>query len=391
MNRKHALSGVVAGLVIVWSTAVWAASPATTYLNRLSQAVEQTGHSIDHFTASAEKAAERIIKGGQLLLGGPQEDFKTEAIGRAGGLMGYHFVDAKHQPKAGDVVLTSSVQKWTPQQAGEMEQWVADGAQVIVFSEDIPSDLKSKVDAIKPAGHSGVHIKGKFVPLDSVMNMVDMWVWTAEYVSAATRKGKMPVLYESYGIEGARERDAKYEGQLFHKDFKVAPVEAGKLGQAYLKEIEKELKAIEGESSLLAKASKWLHQSGKEKSVLVGIGHTFPYHYQDPRAPQPFGAMLEWTTVKKTEKVPAGTSLVFDLGYQYAPDVLLNQAKAGQYKLICSTVQKGKIDDDHILYINPHWPLADAAVSVKGYDIPILPPSGIMQAAIYWSVVAGAK
>jgi hypothetical protein len=393
MNRKRVgfLAGMEFALVIVWSAAAWAASPATTYLDQLSQAVGQTGQSMDAYTASAQKAADRIMKGGQLLLGGDQRDFKSETIGRAGGLMGFHFVGKKFVPKAGDVVLTSSVERWTPTQVGEMQKWIADGAQVILFSADVPADLKSKVDAFVPAGASGVHIDGKFYPLDSAMNIVDMWVWTAEYVSAATRKGKMPVLYQSFFVEGARERAKKYTGQTFHSDFKIAPIEAGKLGNDYLTAIEGELKAVEGEASTLAEASKWLQSAPKDKSVVIGIGHTFPYLYQDPRAPQPFGAMLQWTKIQKTKDVPAGTSLVFHVGYRNAPDVLLEQAKAGQYKLIYFSVEEGTTKADNILYINPHWPPTDACVTVKGYDIPILPPSGVMQAAIYWSVVAGAN
>ena len=41
-----------------------------------------------------------------------------------------------------------------------------------------------------------------------------------------------------------------------------------------------------------------------------------------------------------------------------------------------------------VLYIRPHWPIEDACVDLKGYDVPILPASGVMQAAVYWALVA---
>ena len=42
----------------------------------------------------------------------------------------------------------------------------------------------------------------------------------------------------------------------------------------------------------------------------------------------------------------------------------------------------------NILYIDPAWPLTDGCVTVPGYDIPILPASGVIQAAIYWTIVS---
>ena len=37
--------------------------------------------------------------------------------------------------------------------------------------------------------------------------------------------------------------------------------------------------------------------------------------------------------------------------------------------------------------IRPGWPYTDSLVPVPGYDIRILPASGILQTAIYWAVV----
>lgn len=385
--------GIVMCLAVAFCTAsAWAASPAQIYLGQLTHAVEQTHGQISAMSASAQKAADRIIKGGRLLLAGQRVDFKTEAIGRAGGLMGFHFVGEKFVPRAGDVVLTSSVSPWTPQEIGQMGKWVADGAQVIIFSPDIPADLTSKVDGIIPAAEPGVKTEGGLCPTDSTMNLVDLWVWTGEYVSACTRAGKTPVLYQSYGIPGARERDSKYEGQLFHKDMHVAPIKEGQLGGEYLDAIDGYLKQLSTESALLSEASQWLSQAGKANSCMIGIGHTFPAIYQDPRGPEIFSTFLRWPQVEqKKQTVPVDASVVLQLSYQYPPELLLDQARQGKYKLIYCSVRKGDVSGDNILYIDPHWPLADACVMLKGYDIPILPPSGVMQAAIYWSIAAGVK
>ena len=44
----------------------------------------------------------------------------------------------------------------------------------------------------------------------------------------------------------------------------------------------------------------------------------------------------------------------------------------------------------NLLRLNPQWPLADACVEIPGYDVPALPESGVVNAALYWSIVAQA-
>ncbi len=61
-------------------------------------------------------------------------------------------------------------------------------------------------------------------------------------------------------------------------------------------------------------------------------------------------------------------------------------------KLVYTDVQPGKPAEpsDNILFIAPAWPLADGCVKVPGYDVPILPASGVVQAAIYWTIASKA-
>ena len=75
------------------------------------------------------------------------------------------------------------------------------------------------------------------LPLDTVVNAAELWMWTAEFVAACTRSGKMPVLYQSYGLPGGYERAKKYQGKRFHDDLSIKPVAAGVLGKEYLERI----------------------------------------------------------------------------------------------------------------------------------------------------------
>jgi hypothetical protein len=59
-------------------------------------------------------------------------------------------------------------------------------------------------------------------------------------------------------------------------------------------------------------------------------------------------------------------------------------------KLVYTDVQPAQPPEpaSHILYLDPAWPLADGCVTVSGYDVPILPSSGVIQAAIYWTIAS---
>jgi hypothetical protein len=65
-------------------------------------------------------------------------------------------------------------------------------------------------------------------------------------------------------------------------------------------------------------------------------------------------------------------------------------AKASGVKLVYSTVRPAQSPEpaSNILYLDPGWPLTDGCVRVPGYDVPILPASGVIQAAIYWTIAA---
>ena len=100
-----------------------------------------------------------------------------------------------------------------------IDRWQEQGATVIQFSSN-----------------AGLY-RNQF-PVDTVANVVGLWTWTGEFVAACTRLGRMPVLYQSYGLPGGPERGKKYQGKKFHDDLTIKPVPAEVLGQEYLDRIE---------------------------------------------------------------------------------------------------------------------------------------------------------
>ena len=77
----------------------------------------------------------------------------------------------------------------------------------------------------------------------------------------------------------------------------------------------------------------------------------------------------------------AGAQIVEVITYQAA-----RRAGARIVEVITGDGSDGPPQPDYV--IRPKWPFGDAVTRVPGYDVEILPSSGIVQAAIYWAVVA---
>lgn len=347
--------------------------PATeNYLTRLQDTIARSRTNLVTVTKSAGRAAGEYLTGGNIWAAGRQADFISEACGRAGGLMAIAplggSVPARH-----DIVLYAFPGALGQEDLKRLDQWREKGATVIQFSS--------------PAGVFGNHF-----PIDTVANVVDLWTWTGEFVAACTRLGQMPVLYQSYGLPGGPERGKKYQGKRFHDDLSVKPIAPGVLGREYLDQIQRMLTKINAtQMPKILQAARWWSDVPTASATTLFTGHMFPRHAQDPRALRisDFAAVPAW---EDKEILDPGDppAFVLCLGYQFAPQKLLDQAKALGVKLVYSDVQPAQPPEpaSNILYLDPAWPLADGCVTVTGYDVPILPASGVVQAAVYWTIVS---
>jgi len=345
---------------------------AEDYIGRLQSTIIQSRASVPALTQSAERAAGEFLSGGNLWVAGRQPDFITEACQRAGGLMAMAPL-AQHVPANHDVILYTVPGSFDVNDRKILEEWRGKGAMVITFS-------------------SSAGLFQNNFPIDTVMNVVELWKWTAEFVAACTRKGKMPVLYQSYGLPGGRERDGKYQGKRFHDDLSIQPIAAGILANEYIDQLQHMLARIqETEIPRMDRAAGWWRKA-KSATALV-TGHMFPaQHGQDPRTSHlcTFVRVSAWEDKSLLEANPP--EFVLFLGYQFAPQKFLDETKAKGIKLVYTDVQLGQPAEpsENIVYITPAWPLTDGCVTVPGYDIPILPASGVVQAAIYWTIASKA-
>jgi hypothetical protein len=360
---------VLAGILLCHPHGV-SAAVAENYLSALHSTIAQTRSNLAVLAKSADRAAAEFAAGGNLRVAGRQADFIGEACGRAGGLMAIAPLN-QGSPTNHDVILYAVPGSPNAEDQEVIDEWQARGATVIQFS--------SRAGLYR--GH---------VPVDTVANVINLWAWTGELVAACTRQGRMPVLFQSYGLPGGPERRKKYQGKRFHDDLTIKAIPPEVLGRDYLDRIDHLLTRI-GDTQMprIIQAAGWWGPA--TSATILVTGHMFPRHAQDPRAlcPGTLVTVPAWED-KELLDVDHPPQLVLYLGYQFAPQKLLDQARAHGVKLVYWDVQPAQPPEpaSNIIYIDPAWPLADACVLVPGYDIPILPASGVIQAAIYWTIAS---
>lgn len=359
-------------IVMLLRPCAWAsAAPvAENYLSRLQRIVTQTDSNLATFTESGERAAREFVSEGNLWVTGRQADFISEACGRAGGLMAIAPL-VSHVPTNHDIVLYAAPGALDDSDLSLLKQWQERGVCVVTFC-------------------SSAGLFGEHYPIDTVANVIELWTWTGEFVAACTRLGRMPVLYQSYGLPGGPERGKKYHGKRIHDDLTIQPIAAGVLGRQFLDQIGRMLAKLDNiQRPKLLQAAQWWRRAASATTLVTG--HMFPRHGQDPRALHPcdFVAVPAWEdkNLLATSNPP---SFVLYLGYQFAPQKLVEQAQAMGVKLVYCDVQPARPPEPagHILYLAPGWPLDDGCVMVPGYDIPILPASGVIQAAVFWTIAS---
>ena len=223
-----------------------------------------------------------------------------------------------------------------------------------------------------------------------------MWTWTAALVAASVRRGKMPTAFVSGAMPGGGERNALWRKAPFHESTDVTVASLDNLPQRYLDAIANALFALrQTQRESFARGAQILKntKAGGKQITVAYTGHMFPYELKGPRRP-------DWKVAAKTQvdatippELQDGDALLF-LGYQGFPYDLTTALQARSIKSIITSsrppLDRWKTSDD-IVYINPFWTVPDAAVSLRGYDVDLLPISGVMQGAIYWQLVELAQ
>ena len=389
------LVALMAGLSVLAVGCQDKQSGAEAYLDMIEKGIVQTRSNLPAITVSAEQAAKLLLAGGNIWVTGSQSGFDSEAEGRGGGLMSIRSLRG-NTPNSGDIVIVGLPGTLGKPDLDNIKLWKSQSVYVVAFAcgKGSIEEISAPHALISNLSFPGliVQVDGeqKLIPVDTVLNVINLWVWTGELTAACTRAGRMPVHYMSYGLPGGRERGEKYKGQVFHDDFQIAPVQPGVLGAKYLNIIDAAVDSLRSEQiAAIHRAGRWWQGTNKKNVFLLPIGHLFPAHLQDARAPQKFNRIFSAAALKGIDPPPNKEMFVLAQSYQLPPEHVIAQAKASGMKFVYNSVTPAEPPEpaENIIYIKPGWPLPDACVKVPGYDVDILPASGAINAIIYWSIL----
>ena len=354
---------------------------------------------------AGEEVADRLVAGGELFIASVRPDFVSEGVVRSGGLMLLRQYTCATDLSAADTVIAGWSNTTPDRDLELMRELHGSGARVIGMGPRPPEELAGDLLA-----HTHLFLEsslplpqaltapfsGESYPLVSLQNLLLLWTLTGEIVAALTRRGYMPTMYQSVLVPGARERNAGCHESWFHREHAVSPVPDGQLGRAFLSRISGIFRALlEGEVDSIERVAQVCARVRNEgKTIHAGLISHFPmYQAGAPGDPghmqrlEPLAA--ETPSEKELELKLKQGDLFFFLGYFRRPTSAYRTARQAGALIVEVIAGAGEPEEGDPMpdyRIRPHWPYGDSLVSVPGYDIRVLPSSGIVQTAVYWAV-----
>lgn len=346
---------------------------------------------------SADQVAKRLMEGGSLYVAG-ERSFISEASGRAGGMMMLSVLQKNSVIKAGDVLFLNASTPEDDLAKAICERAKEGGAYIVLFAPASP-DWAGLCDMnVDGAVAEGKGMDAAASP--ALLNIIGLWTYTGEVVAACTRRGKTPVLFQSGGVPGGQERNAKYrtqgntEDRRFHRDIAVAPQPKGYIGGLYLAALERQLGSMRGATlAQINVAAEMLASSVRAGGTvhLNAISHFAMYEINGvvPWAIQPKNVTV--TTLADTVKP---NDVYLEVGYFEPNASLLEAVRVAGGKSIQFLCHKPIISREGAqpdLILDMQWSYGDGEVLLPAYDVPILPTSGVMQMAFFYTSITRAQ
>lgn len=389
-----------------------ASTAAESYLEALLRKLDKCEEQLPALTMLGERLAERHLHGG--IIGFPWigSTLEQELIGRSGGVMHVGFdrgwkKERKMEEKAQDMVVFAWDADPKPDDLKRLQEFKEKGMLVIGFGAKGKKELAQHVAACDVWIDSGSNEQDYAVDLgngrrtgktEHFTNAVNSWLLTAEFVAALTRQGRMPTMWKSWMTTDGRAWSDKYFTKMqFHDDVTVPKVAAGDLGRQYSERarymVERlkrtqlpQLEAMAGQIDAELKAGR--------KTMVASAGHmvmNYVGRFDDALWAENHelhdNVEAQMTSFEKTTPDEA-LVLRLDANGLHQSVHELFQRKHQRVLLITAENPRPefRIPGGYDLLVDPGFTFGDACVSVEGYPIPILPPSGIMQIAAYEAI-----
>lgn len=406
------------------------------YLERFSAHVDAALDRLPEIEVAAERGAPLMIEQRRLLYGHLEMIQGYEMIGRAGGmaLAGWG-PDRITRPFPPGALVVAAIPNTLGRNGGPfrltpgLRMMLMTTSNVIAMGDQAMLEkVNAEFPALEPikgdqflawidnpvAGTTFAYQGARgMVQIDDapLAQLIHDWMLHGELIAAATRRGAMPLVLLSFGLDERQDytRAKRYSRRIprwrshgpqipFHEDITVPPVASGQVSRAYvaaLRQLTRELRRPAGWAPFEQLADEIVarHRAG-QAVYLAAMGHTIPFIV--PRDRWESGPMRilagAWKGVTDSiGDVGQPGDLYILLGMPHFPrGKVIEALETGADVVVTGaepptglTVEQAR----RVTWIPNRWPLEDAAVPVQGYDIDILPVSGVLNAAIYYALL----
>jgi uncharacterized phosphosugar-binding protein len=384
-------------------------TPATDYVDFVLRQCDAIAGQLPAITAAAETVAARYAAGGAFVIPWNGHSLEQELVGRAGGMMGLgsHWKQERSEAEqAMDIAFLGWDRAPGKDDAAALRQLKERGVYFMGFGPRPLPELAEHVERCDVFFDTGL-VDDRVVTLpgggkagraNHLVNALNGWVFVGELVGAFTRQGHMPPMFQSIFVPEAKAWNDRYLGRMqFHDDMTVAPQASGVVGRAYLDQMRShvrrfkrtQLPAVREAADLIAR-----EVVASNTTYLLSMGHmpcTYAGRYEDARWMKHFDLYAVTPSLVETVRqlVPDG-ALVLRLGYFGEGAAVRDLFAQKQFRVIMvsdeSPVPGQELPANSLVAMSMGMAFGDACVSLEGYPVAILPPSGIMQIVAYEAV-----
>ncbi len=401
-------------------------TPAQAYLDRLMEANAAAVADLDDYVGCAGIAAELLVRdpdgpGPTLWLAG-DDGLVTEGSHRAGGLMIAKRLSSPDEIAVGDVVLVGSLGGREPPHGDDggtralVEACVARGGLVVLFapeptgsarpSPELLAMLSTQGRGMAEDGHGCLFLDAHAdppgsdeLPTASPAIAQSLWAFTGELVTAMMRSsGRMPPVYLSVHVPDGRERNSARSGLRWDTEM-PGSLPAGLAARKYLARLANIMQALrETQAPLFAEAGARAAEviAGGRTVWYASIGHLPPSQpAQVPAEGLPFSILKGVQPDRVRELVRPG-DLVLYVGYYEPFGPWVEEAHGAGAEIVTvlsGTPERSAAQMGADINIRGCWPWGDALIGFypPTTDITMLPPSGVIQSAAFWMLLAETR
>jgi uncharacterized phosphosugar-binding protein len=378
---------------------------AAEYLTLIQRKIADIENELPKIVRAADLTAEKIVRGGKLYAASDEDGFQTELLSRSGGLMGMSRLDLAAPASEDDVVLLGDLQQRPKSHSYSLRERRKKYSPLVIAFASSESDIRTDCDILidngLPAGTAPVIRSGEesICPAGGVINIASAWAFTAEYVASCSRRGRMPVCWQSACVPNGMKWNERYMGRVFHEpeEVSIEGIPPGELAKRYLDYLQHALRGLEANEMPKFERAGRLASKAIRRGNTVWCdctGHHMPA--QKGMAGDPGIVRMVFPERKETSGPFVSGDVFFYNGYFLFPEDIFEKVREAEVASVwimggrerMPELKADRHEQMDEIQIDAHWHYGDACIKVPGYEIPIIPPSGVVMTTTLWMLIA---